>query len=395
MTKIAVIGGGAAGFFYAINKATFDPQAQIIIFEQSKNVLNKVKISGGGRCNVTHACFDPRELVQNYPRGSKELLGPFNSFACGDTIAWFDERGIELKIEEDGRMFPITNSSQTIIDCFMSECERLNITIKNQCKVKNLVLSDNEKWQLDTSEGLKVFDLVFLGTGSSPFFWDILKNLGHHIVDPVPSLFTFNIRDKSIKDLPGISVPNAVVTIPKFKLEAFGPLLVTHWGLSGPAILKLSAWGARFLKECDYIFDIFIDWVPHISDEQIEEIKKKLGGKFISDKNPFSLPNRLWQNLILDSSFQKKRWADLSKSEMIELKNTLKRRPYSVKGKSTFKSEFVTAGGVDLKEINFKDFSSKLLPNLYLAGEVINIDAITGGFNFQAAWTGAYLASKA
>ncbi len=395
MTKVAVIGGGAAGFFYAINKAIFDPKAQIIIYEQSKNVLNKVRISGGGRCNVTHACFDPRELVQSYPRGSKELLGPFNSFACGDTIAWFDERGIELKIEEDGRMFPITDSSQTIIDCFISECERLNIKIKTQCKVKNLILKEDRKWQIDTTEGQEVFDQVFLGTGSSPFFWNILKNLGHHIVDPVPSLFTFNIKDKSINNLPGISVPNAIVTIPEFKLEADGPLLITHWGLSGPAILKLSAWGARTLEQCNYKFSICIDWIPLISDEEIEMHKNSLGGIFIKDKNPFKLPNRLWQNLISDTSFQNKRWADLTKIELAELISMLKNRAYSVNGKSTFKAEFVTAGGVDLREVNFKDFSSKILPNLYLAGEVINIDAITGGFNFQAAWTGSYLASKA
>lgn len=394
MTRVAVVGGGAAGFFYAINKAKFDPGAQVTIFEQGKNVLNKVRISGGGRCNVTHACFDPRELIQYYPRGEKELLGPFNSFDCGDTISWFYERGVELKIEEDGRMFPISDSSETIIECFLRECEQNNIQIFTGNRVYELTAIAGDKWKLKTTSGWHEFDQVFLGTGSSTFFWNLLERLGHRIIPPVPSLFTFNINDKCIQDLPGVSVLHASVSIPEKGLAADGPMLITHWGLSGPAILKLSAWGARELNQSDYNFDIIVDWLPMFTEEDIDSAKIGQGGKFLIDKNPFNLSNRLWQNLIRDQSYSTKRWADLTKQEVQQLIRDLKYRNCKVHGKSTFKSEFVTAGGVDLKEINFKNFSSKLYSNLYLAGEVINVDAVTGGFNFQAAWTGAYLAAK-
>jgi predicted Rossmann fold flavoprotein len=392
--KVGVIGGGAAGFFYAINFAINNPEAKITIFEQGKTVLNKVKISGGGRCNVTHACFDPRDLTKFYPRGEKELRGPFHKFACGDTIEWFEKRGVELKIEEDGRMFPTTNSSQTIIDCLESECKKYGIRISTSQKVTNLKLNSDNTWHVQFKERSENFDKLFIGTGSSTYFWNILAELGHNIIKPVPSLFTFNIKDRAIKDLPGISVPNAHIKVIDSKLESNGPLLITHWGLSGPGILKLSAWGANILNDKNYNFQIEVDWIPHIDSEEIIDQKELQKGKFIKDKNPFGLPSRLWFNMIVDSSFYTKRWADLSKSELLELTNKLKSRVFKVQGKSTFKNEFVTAGGVDLKEVNFKNFSSKLLPNLHMAGEVINVDAITGGFNFQAAWTGAWIAAQ-
>lgn len=392
--KVAIVGGGAAGFFYAINYATNHPQANITIYEQSKDVLGKVKISGGGRCNVTHACFVPKDLSKYYPRGQKELIGPFHTFACGDTMEWFDVRGVELKIEDDGRVFPVSNSSQSIVDCLMGECRRLGIRIKTNTKVKDLHLASDDKWTIDFGEkNVTVVDKLFIGSGSSTFFWKILSKLGHTVIPPVPSLFTFNIKDKKINDLPGISLPNASVKVLDTKMEESGPLLITHWGLSGPAVLKLSAWGATELHSRNYHFDICVDWIPSTHDADILDYKRENASKMVLSRALFGMPNRLWASLLSDHSLEGKRWGDLSKVAMTALVNQLKSHKLSVRGKSTFKEEFVTAGGVDLKEVNFKNFSSKLLPNLYFAGEVLNIDAITGGFNFQAAWTGGYLAA--
>ncbi|RDK89024.1 BaiN/RdsA family NAD(P)/FAD-dependent oxidoreductase [Marinirhabdus gelatinilytica] len=399
---IVIIGGGAAGFFTAINTAALDPTLKIAILERGKEVLTKVKVSGGGRCNVTHAQFIPKELSANYPRGEKELLGPFHTFMTGDTITWFDERGVALKIEEDGRMFPTTNSSQTIIDCFISETERLGIEVLKGQAVKQISKTEEGFKVVTASEEFSAKKIV-VATGSNPKIWKLLEGLGHSIVPPVPSLFTFNIEDDRIKDLPGIAVDASVHVLSKKNktlLQSEGPLLITHWGMSGPAILKLSAWGARLLEPTGYTFKIRVNWLQHLPTEEVLENLLAL-----KDQNPkqtlykyaqFELPKRLWQSLLKASGIPETQiWADISKKQLVKISEELTQSEFQVNGKSTFKEEFVTAGGVELKEVNFKTFESKLHPNLYFAGEVLNIDAITGGFNFQNAWTGGYLVAKA
>lgn len=395
---IIIIGGGAAGFFTAINAAEFNPKTKILILERGKEVLTKVRISGGGRCNVTHAEFVPNELIKNYPRGEKELRGPFHSFMTGDTIAWFEERGIELKIEEDGRMFPVSDSSETIIDCFLSETQRLGIKILKNHAVQNIV-EENEQWHINTNSGDFSAEKILVATGSNPKIWKLLQGLGHHMETAVPSLFTFNIKDERIKDLPGVAT-FASVKIPKIDMEDEGPLLITHWGLSGPAILKLSAWGARQLNDLNYKFKIHVNWLANQNSEeileQLLELKLKHAKQQLSKYAQFELPKRLWRSLVLASGIKETNiWADINKKQLIKLSEQLTQSEFSVDGKSTFKEEFVTAGGVKLNEVNFKTFESKLQKNLYFAGEVLNIDAITGGFNFQNAWTGGYLAAKA
>ena len=399
--NIIVIGGGAAGFFTAINAAENNPDLSIAILERGKDFLTKVKISGGGRCNVTHAEFLPKELTKNYPRGEKELLGPFHGFMTGDTIAWFADRGIELKIEEDGRMFPISDSSQTIIDCFISETKRLNIKILTNHSVKEISRID-DMFQIITASEAFSADKIVIATGSNPKIWQLLENLGHNIIDPVPSLFTFNIKDERIIDLPGIAteVSLKVISGNYTLLESEGPLLITHWGMSGPAILKLSAWGARLLEPTKYNFTLQINWLLYASeDETIENLKhlKILLAKKTVLKNPqFELSKRLWHNLMravgLDEA---KKWAELSNIDLANIAAQLTKCQFTVNGKSTFKEEFVTAGGIDLKEVNFKTFESKIHSGLFFAGEILNIDAITGGFNFQNAWTSGFLAAKA
>ena len=397
-TDIAIIGGGAAGFFAAINAAEMDPSAQIVILERGKEVLTKVRISGGGRCNVTHAEFIPNELVKNYPRGEKELKGPFHTFMTGDTIAWFEERGIELKIEEDGRMFPVSDSSETIINCFLEETKRLGIKILKHHAVQELQ-PKNDHWEITTSNGSFLANKVLVATGSNPKIWELLKDLGHSLEPAVPSLFTFNIKDERIGDLPGLST-KASVKVVKTNLRSEGPLLITHWGMSGPAILKLSAWGARELHAFDYKFSIRVNWLPGYSQEDlIEELAglRSLHRKQqITTYPQFNLPKRLWKNLVKASGIPENlTWADMNKNQVKELSLQLSAGIFEVNGKSTFKEEFVTAGGVNLKEVNFKTFESKIRKNLFFAGEVLNIDAITGGFNFQNAWTGGYIAAKA
>lgn len=395
---IIIIGGGAAGFFAAINAATFNPEAKILILERGKEVLTKVRISGGGRCNVTHAQFVPAELIKNYPRGKKELRGPFHSFMTGDTIAWFEERGIELKIEEEGRMFPVSDSSETIIDCFLSEVRRLGVNVKTNQPVQDIQKS-GENWIISTGKENYSSEKILIATGSNPKIWKMLEMLGHTITAAVPSLFTFNIQDERIKDLPGIST-FAEVKVEGEKRESDGPLLITHWGMSGPAILKLSAWGARELHRLNYSFKILVNWLPGYSSEEIQENLKDL--KFehakqqVSKYAQFELPKRLWQNFVKAAGISETEiWADLNKNQLKELGLQLCASKFQVNGKSTFKEEFVTAGGINLEEVNFKTFESKLQENLFFAGEVLNIDAVTGGFNFQNAWTGGYLAAKA
>ncbi len=395
---ILIVGGGAAGFFGAINIAESKPNLKIAILERGKEVLTKVKISGGGRCNVTHAEFIPDELIKNYPRGKKELRGPFYTFCSGDTISFFEKRGIELKTEEDGRMFPITDSSQTIIDCFLSETKQLGVEVLKNHSVKS-ILKQKEEWILETNQGNFQCSKLLIASGSNPKIWSKLEKLGHTIVSPVPSLFTFNIKDFRIKGLAGVST-NVSLNILGTKLASEGPLLVTHWGMSGPAILKLSAWGARELNDLNYNFKLQVNWLNDITIDDVlntlNSTKDVYPKKAVQNVKPFDFPKRLWIKLIEVSMIDVDlRWADISKKQLQELSRQITKGTFQVDGKSTFKEEFVTAGGIDLKEINFKTFESKKHHNLFFAGEVINVDAITGGFNFQNAWTGAYIASQA
>lgn len=391
---VLVIGGGAAGFFTAINLVEKHPHLKVSILERGKEVLSKVRISGGGRCNVTHACFVPSDLVKNYPRGEKELLGPFNQFCSGDTIEWFEKHGVELKIEEDGRMFPTSDSSETIIDCFLKATQKLGIDILTQQSVQSLYQGENY-WKIETQSQQFKAERIVVTTGSNPKIWDMMTELGHTIVPAVPSLFTFNIKDPRIKDLMGLS-SLADVRVKGTKLSASGPLLITHWGMSGPGILRLSAWGARILAEKNYQFTLQVNWLPDHDAESCEEFLKSVrteqAKKTVAKKAPFELPNRLWEKLVLASGISsEQKWADLTNKDLHQLQLQLTEGHFQVNGKSTFKEEFVTAGGIDLKEVNFKTMESKLLPNLYFAGEILNIDAITGGFNFQNAWTGGFI----
>ncbi len=399
---VIIIGGGASGFFTAINAAENNPALKIIILERGKEVLTKVKVSGGGRCNVTHAEFIPKDLSQNYPRGKKELLGPFHTFMTGDTIEWFEKRGVELKIEEDGRMFPISNSSQTIIDCFNSEVKKLGIEVLLNQSVKALE-KEGENYILTTISEKFSANKIVVATGSNPKIWQLLSGLGHTIEAAVPSLFTFNIKDSRIIDLPGISTQASLKVLDNKNntvIENEGPLLITHWGMSGPAILKLSAWGARILEQLNYHFKIEINWLNNQTEENVlsvfKDLKTNQGKQTIFKYAQLDMPKRLWQSLVKASGIAENlTWAEATKENLLNLTNQLIAGIFQVTGKSTFKEEFVTAGGVDLKEINFKTFESKICRNLYFAGEVLNIDAITGGFNFQNAWTGGYLAAMA
>lgn len=398
MKKVIIIGGGAAGFFTAINAKEMNPNLDITILEKGKEVLQKVKISGGGRCNVTHACFEPKELVKFYPRGEKELLGPFHQFMTGDTFEWFENNGIPLKIESDNRAFPESNSSQTIIDCFIGKTKELNIPVLKNHGVTS-VLKENETWIVNTKEKQFKCDFLVIAAGSSKKVWDLSTSLNHSIVPPVPSLFTFNIKDPRIKDLLGISVPNANVKLVDTNLEAFGPLLITHWGMSGPAILKLSAFGARILAERSYEYKVEVNWLSRPTNKIVNvllNLKKKQPRKQVSLRSPFEeIPKRLWERFVIASEIRSiQNWADLSHAQIASLANQLTKGIYQANGKTTFKEEFVTAGGVDLKEINFKKFESKMHQNLFFVGEVLNIDGVTGGFNFQNAWTGGFIAAK-
>jgi len=394
---IIIVGGGAAGFFTAINIVENNSKLKVAILERGKEVLTKVRISGGGRCNVTHACFDPNELVKFYPRGEKELRGPFHQFCSGDTIEWFEKHGVALKIEDDGRMFPESNSSQTIIDCFLKATQDLGISVLTGQSVQSIFKTE-KYWKVETQTENYIAEKLILATGSNPKIWEMLQTFGHAIVNPVPSLFTFNIKDSRIKELPGVAA-QVSVKVKDTKLTSTGPLLITHWGMSGPAILKLSAWGARILYDKNYQFTIYVNWLNDIDVEDAEKILKELkqeqAKKAASKKSPFDFPNRLWESLVLASGIESEtKWADLSKNQLINLSNQLTNSSFQVNGKSTFKEEFVTAGGIDLKEINFKTMQSKIHENLYFAGEIVNIDAITGGYNFQNAWTSGFIVAN-
>jgi predicted Rossmann fold flavoprotein len=398
MKKVVIIGGGAAGFFAAVNIAESNSNLEVIILEKSTKVLQKVKVSGGGRCNVTHACFTPKELVEFYPRGKKELLGPFHQFMTGDTMEWFENRNVPLKIEEDNRVFPKSNSSQTIIDCLTNSAKNAGVKLQLNQNVKSIEKTDSQ-FIVKTDSQEFIADKLLIASGSNPKIWDLMGHLGHKIISPVPSLFTFNINDIRITEIPGISVPNATVSLTESKFETDGPVLITHWGISGPAILKLSAVGALFLAEKNYQYSVKVNWLS----KSLETVLQKL--KILKKQNPKKqiflnsvykdIPKRLWEKLLLSAEIKNgQRWADVSNKQLDNLANQLTNSIFNAYGKTTFKEEFVTAGGVDLKEINFKRFESKIHKNLFFAGEVLNIDAVTGGFNFQNAWTGGFIAGK-
>lgn len=396
---VIIVGGGAAGFFAAINIAQQHPNLKVAVLERGKEGLQKVKVSGGGRCNVTHAEFIPSELVLNYPRGEKELLGPFHQFMTGDTIDWFEKRGVELKIEEDGRMFPITDSSQTIIECFLNEAKKYKVEVLyNQSVIKISSQAQSNGFELLTKDQSYSCEKLVIATGSNPKIWKLLEDFGHHIVSPVPSLFTFDIKDERIREIPGVVAQNIEIEVIGTDLFSEGPLLITHVGMSAPAILKLSAFGAIELAQRNYQFEIEINFIRKSYEDclqNLKDYKQELAKKTVCNAAQFDLPKRLWQKLVIASAMtQETRWADMNKYQLENLTSQLTQAVFKVNGKSTFKEEFVTAGGIDLKEINFKTFESKLIENLYFAGEVINVDAVTGGFNFQNAWTSAFIVAK-
>ena len=395
MKKVIIIGGGASGFFTAANIDT--KLYDITILEQNSDVLQKVKISGGSRCNVSHACFDPRELVQFYPRGNKELLSVFTKFQPGDTMNWYEEHGVALKIEDDNRIFPESNSSQSIIDCLVNECRKKNVKILTKQTVTEILPQENG-YKIHTTDQNYFADYVVFSTGSSPKAFKILEKLGHQIIAPVPSLFTFNIKNEILKDLMGTSFQYVNIEIPKLNLEESGSLLITHWGLSGPAILKLSAWGARELAALKYQFEIIVNFIGTASEDALEifrNFKENEPKKSIGQAKIFDITNRFWQRILFVSGIDTaKQIANINNKEMQKIIENLCCCRMNVTGKSTFKEEFVTAGGVDLKEMDFKTMKSKKLPNFYISGEVLNIDAVTGGFNFQACWSEGWLIAQ-
>jgi hypothetical protein len=397
--QVAVIGGGAAGFFAAISAKLHHPEAKVTIYEKSAKLLSKVRISGGGRCNVTHHCFEIRELVENYPRGERPLKKAFGIFSPTDTIEWFKQRGVELKTESDGRMFPVTDDSETIINCLMNETRRIGVGIKTKSNIKTIKRLE-DGYELGFHRGGRVVaDKVIVATGGSPrssgFDW--LRDLGHDIEEPVPSLFTFNMPDEPIKKLMGVVAEPVSVKVMGSNLQSSGPLLITHWGMSGPAILKLSAFGARELSEKDYQFKVLVNWSGERTEQEVRGILKKVvndnGLKKITNVNPFQLPGRLWDFLVNKLELGDDMiWQNMGKKNINRLVHLLTNDEYSVQGKTTFKEEFVTCGGISLTDVDMKTMQSRKSPGLYFAGEVLDIDGVTGGFNFQAAWTAGFIA---
>lgn len=412
--KIVVIGGGAAGFFGAVACATAYPYTQVTLLEAGRQPLAKVRISGGGRCNVTHACFDPALLVQAYPRGSKALRGAFSRFQPRDTVAWFESRGVQLKTEPDGRMFPVTDSSQTIVDCLLQAAKDAGVRVRTSTPVKSVQYipelpsepgrEPKGRFEIGIKNGETIeCDRLLIATGSNPQGYRWAKDLGHQLEPPVPSLFTFNIPDSRLRDLAGISVNHVSLRLPdagKTLQEQTGALLITHWGISGPAVLKLSAWGARFLQEQHYQTSLLINWLPEYNPESLRQlllvVKSQLARRLITNNCPVPIPKRLWRSLTANVGIgEEHRWAELSKKTLNQLIQELTQGRYLIKSKGVFKEEFVTCGGVSLKDVNFKTMASRRCPGLYFAGEILDIDGITGGFNFQSAWTTAWLAGQA
>ncbi len=397
-----MVGGGAAGFFGAITAAEHNPDAKVILLEKNRTVLNKVRISGGGRCNVTHACFDNKQLAKFYPRGGAFLRPLFNQFNAQDTVKWFEKHQVTLKKEADGRMFPITDNSETIAQCLEQKARQLGIDVRTSFGVKSILISDEKvKGVLLISGETVPADRLLITTGGNPnldgYQW--LIDTGHQVVPPVPSLFTFNVPNSPLLDLSGVSVPHATVKIAGKKLLQDGALLITHWGFSAPAVLKLSAWGARDLAALHYDFNVVINWNPTISENNIREtiaqIKKSNPKKLIQSNQQFDIPSRLWKRFCeLSDIDEHLRWIDISGKQINKLIENLINSSHQVKGKTTFKEEFVTCGGIDLNEIHPETMESKIIKGLFFAGEVLDIDAVTGGFNFQAAWTTGFVAGK-
>jgi len=400
LTKIAIIGGGAAGFFAAISAKMHAPEAEVLIFEKTSKCLGKVKISGGGRCNVTNATFNNRLLAEQYPRGEKFLKKAFEQFNAQDTVNWFESRGVALKTYPDGCIFPLSNDSQSIIDCFLFETRKLGIQIILHRGVDAIIPLEGG-FELKCKEESEFVDRVIVTVGGQPKAtgFHFLSELNHHIISPQPSLFTFNMPHESIREFMGLVVEKAVVRIEGQKLIGQGPLLITHWGMSGPAVLQLSAWGARILAEKEYSFAILVNWLDQEKEPALRQTfvdtAKVHGGKMLGNLNPFPIPARLWNFLLTKNSIDpSSRWVDLGQKNINKLVNCLLNDRYRVEGKTTFKEEFVTAGGVDLAEIDVHRMESVLNKGLFFAGEVMDIDGITGGFNFQAAWTTGYIAGK-
>ncbi len=404
--RVVVVGGGAAGYFAAITCAETNPSAQVTLYEATAHPLAKVRISGGGRCNVTHACFEPRELVKRYPRGSRELLGAFHRWSPRDTIEWFDARGVELKTESDGRMFPVTDDSLTIIECLQQAAEAAGVEVRTNLGVRKAesmsAAGEPVFWLTLTNDSELRCDRLLIATGGnrSSVGLVVAEKLGHAIEPSVPSLFTFHIDDKRLEKLSGIAMEHVTASVPGTKLKAEGPLLITHWGLSGPAVLKLSAWGARELAACDYQFTLRVNFTPsHPRDSLLRvfaQLRTQHPRKQLGSWNPFGLPSRFWERLLetnqIDASTQ---WAGVANTVLGRLADALSAADFFVVGKSMNKEEFVTCGGVRLREIDFKTMESRLCPGLHFAGEVLDIDGLTGGFNFQAAWTTGRLAGLA
>ena len=395
-----IVGGGASGIFAAIHLASIRPDISVHLYEKSNQLLSKVKVSGGGRCNVTHHCFEPRELVKFYPRGQKELIGPFHRFNPADTVAWFADHSVKLKTEADGRMFPVTDSSQTIMNALIDAALDAGVVIQKHCALSALV-QVNGKWQFEINGKDKFLtEAIMIATGSSEKVWELLQKTGLKIVPPVPSLFTFHIRDKVLQDLSGVSVANVTCRVFQSKLKSSGPLLFTHWGLSGPAILRLSAWGAREFFDKEYKFKLLISFLTeyHKEDvfEELKAIRTASPRKQVGTYSPYEqIPKRLWLYLLKRTNITiEKNWADLNNKDLNRLSSELTEGEYEVNGKSTFKEEFVTCGGIALEEINFKTYEAIRYPGLFFGGEALDADALTGGFNFQHAWTSGWLAAE-
>jgi predicted Rossmann fold flavoprotein len=421
--EVIVIGGGAAGFFGAIACARANPRARVTLLEAGREFLAKVRISGGGRCNVTHACFDPALLVQAYPRGSKALRGAFSRFQPRDTVAWFQTEGVILKTEADGRMFPVSDDSATIVDCLLQAARQVGVDLLTGAAVRSIHANHLDAESLDSDDGSEQrqapsfqltltsgatfnCDRLLLATGGSPQGWRLAKQLGHTIQPPVPSLFTLNCQDPRLQGLAGVSCQQAQVRLltdaekPVKSLVQTGPVLITHWGWSGPAILKLSAWGARELHEQRYQGTLIVNWLPDTNPEKLRQqllsVKAQLPQRLITRNCPVMIPQRLWLRLSQQVGIQdQQRWAELSKQTLNHLIQELVQGRYAITGKGVFKEEFVTCGGVSLAEVDFKTMTSRCCPGLAFAGEVLDIDGITGGFNFQSAWTTGWLAGQA
>ena len=417
--RVIIVGGGAAGFFAAIACAEANHDCDVTIYEATAHLLAKVKVSGGGRCNVTHACFEPRELVKKYPRGSRELLGTFHRFQPRDTVEWFESRGVKLKVESDGRMFPVTDNSQTIVDCLQSAAEKAGVRVILRAGVKHVERGGSGALEaapntnapgvrrppfrvtLTTTEVVDC-DRILLATGGNRTNagFEFARQMGHTIGPPVPSLFTFHVKDPRLQDLSGVSVELATTAVRGMPLKESGPLLITHWGLSGPAVLKLSAWGARLLHDCNYQFTLLVNWAPQFNAAQListlEQARAANPKKQLGTWCPLGLPLRLWEKLLVAAASPPATlWTTVSGAALRTLAAQVAAGEFAVTGKSMFKEEFVTCGGVRLSEVDFKTMESHLVPGLHFAGEVLDIDGVTGGFNFQAAWTGGWLAGRA